>query len=149
MINEELRNKQKIEAIERLKILQRNYLVHKNVLKEYKENETIYYSENFGGYMQGILYWLKNKDEFVNIVKNIEEKRNIYVYHCILNHYRDDGDVLTMLYISADGEFWKEEQKELKDGCPCCYVYSFSFPVFSEFGSVEITGVNGGINRLY
>ena len=43
MINEELRNKQKQEVIERLKILQRNYLVHKNVLKEYKENETIYY----------------------------------------------------------------------------------------------------------
>ena len=69
MINEELRNKQKQEVIERLKILQRNYLVHKNVLKEYKENETIYYSENFSGYMQGILYWLRNKPQYEDKVK--------------------------------------------------------------------------------
>lgn len=149
MDNKELREKQKQEAIKRLEILQSEYMLHKNVLNEFKADETIYYSENFGGYMQGILYWLHNKDEFVKVVKEIEEKRNIYVYHCILNHYRDDGDVLTMLYISEDEEYWENERQELKEGCPCIYEHSFSFPEFSEFGSTEITGVNGGINRLY
>ena len=149
MYNKNLRNKQKQEAIKRLTILQNEYMVHKNVLNEFKADETIYYSENFRGYMQGILYWLHNKDEFVNIVKNIEEKRNIYVYHCILSHYSDDGDVLTMLYVSSDEEYWENERQELIDGCPCMYTYSFNFPEFSEFGGVAITGVNGGINRLY
>ena len=101
MINEELKNKQKQEAIERLKILQRNYLVHKNVLNVYKENETIYYSENFERFMQGILYWVRNKPQFVEKVKEIEEERNIYVYNCILSH-TNFGDILDCLYISAD-----------------------------------------------
>ena len=149
MDNKELREKQKQEAIKRLEILQNEYMVHKNVLNEFKADETIYYSENFRGYMQGILYWLHNKDEFVKVVKEIEEKRNIFVYHCILNHYRDDGDVLTMLYVSSDEEYWENERQELKNGFPCTYVHSFSFPHFSEFGSCEITGVNGGLNRLY
>ena len=149
MDNKELRDKQKQEAIKRLEILQSEYMLHKNVLNEFKADETIYYSENFSGYMQGILYWLHNKDEFVKIVKEIEEKRNIYVYHCMLNHYRDDGDVLTMLYVSSDVEFWENERQELKDGSPCTYVHSFNFPQFSEFGGITITGVNVGINRLY
>ena len=149
MDNKELRDKQKQEAIKRLEILQSEYMLHKNVLKEFKADKTIYYSENFSGFQQGILYWLHNKDEFVNIVKNIEEKRNIFVYHCILNHYVDDGDVLTMLYVSSDIEDWENERQELKDGLPCVYTYSFNFPQFSEFGGITITGANGGINRLY
>ena len=40
-----LRALQKQEAVERLKILQDEYLLHKNVLKEFEEDETIYYSE--------------------------------------------------------------------------------------------------------
>lgn len=149
MENEELKEKQKLEAIERLKILEKEYMIHKNVLKEFEQDETIYYSEDFGGFNRGILYWLHNKDEYVKVVKEIEEKRNIYVYHCILNHYRDDGDVLTMLYVSDDEEFWEYEKKELKDGNPCTYVHSFNFPEFSEFGGVQITGINGGIVRMY
>lgn len=149
MENKELREKQKLEAVERLKILEKEYLLHKNVRKEFEQDETIYYSESSGGAFCGILYWLRNKPEFVNIVKKIEEEKNIYVYHCILNHYRDDGDVLTMLYISSDEEFWENERQELEDSYPCVYTYSFSFPQFSEFGGITITGVNGGINKLY
>lgn len=148
MENKELREKQKQEAIKRLEILEKEYLVHKNVLKEYKEDETIYYSENFGGFYNGILYWLHNRKDFINIVKEIEEKRNIYVYHCILNHYKG-VDVLSMLYISADEENWEYEKNQLKDNgyidvCIC----DLSCDFYSEFGSVEITGVNGGLNRV-
>lgn len=149
MENKELREKQKLEAVERLKILEKEYLLHTNVRKEFEQDEIIYYSESLGGAFCGILYWLRNKPEFVNIVKKIEEEKNIYVYHCILNHYRDDGDVLTMLYISSDEDFWKNERQELIDGYPCVCSYSFSFPQFSEFGGITITGVNGGINKLY
>lgn len=149
MENTELRNKQKQEAIKRLEILEKEYLVHKNVLKEFKQNETIYYSENLGGAFSGILYWVRNKKDFVEKVKEIEEKRNIYVYHCILNHYRDFGDVLTMLYISEDEEFWEYEKEELKDGYASAYVWNISFEPYSEFGDVGIYGVNGGLARRY
>ena len=149
MENTELRNKQKQEAIERLKILQEEFMVHKNVLKEFKEDETIYYSENLGGAFSGILYWLRNKKEFVEKVKEIEKTRNLYIYHCILNHYRDIGDVLTMLYVSEDEEFWEYEREELKDGYASAFVWDISFELYSEFGDVGIYGVNGGLVRRY
>ena len=59
---ENLRTLQKQEAIERLKILQEEYLLHKNVLIEFVEDETVYYSENLGGPFSAILYWLNNKN---------------------------------------------------------------------------------------
>ena len=149
MENTELRDKQKQEAIKRLKILEKEYLVHKNVLKEFKQNETIYYSENLGGAFSGILYWLRNKKEFVEKVKEIEKTRNLYIYHCILNHYRDIGDVLTMLYVSEDEEFWEYEREELKDGYASAYVWNISFEHYSEFGDIGIVGVNGGLVRRY
>lgn len=148
MENKELRERQKKEALKRLEILQKEYLLHENVLKKFKENETIYYSENFGGFYSGILYWLQNRKDFINIISEIEEKRNIYVYHCILNHCRDI-DVLSMLYISTDEENWEYERNQLKDDghidvCIC----DLSCEFYSEFGNVLITGVNGGLDRV-
>lgn len=148
MDNKKLKEKQKQEALKRLEILEKEYLLHKNVLKEYKADETIYYSENLGGFHQGILYWLHNRQAFVNIVKEIEEKRNIYVYHCILN-YTKLGEVLTMLYISADEQNWEYERNQLQnDGFIDVCICDLSCEFYSEFASVEITGVNGGLNRV-
>ena len=56
MDNKKLKEKQKQEALKRLEILEKEYLLHKNVLKEYKADETIYYSENLGGFHQGIFF---------------------------------------------------------------------------------------------
>ena len=148
MENKDLRNKQKLEAIERLKILQNEYGVHPNVLKEFKADETIYYSETINKFFAGVLYWLHNKDEFVAKVKEIEEKRNIYVYHCILTH-TNFGDLLTMLYISENENYWNDERKELKDGYAGAYVWNMSFELDSEFGDVGIAGANGGLIRRY
>lgn len=148
MINKELREKQKQEALKRLKILQKDYLVHKNVLKEFKENETIYYSENFSGYMQGILYWLRNNHQYVERVKEIEEKHNIYVYKCILSH-TNFGDILDCLYISSDEESWEYEREQLEnDGIVDSYCINLSDEYCSEFSCIEITGVNGGLARI-
>lgn len=148
MVDKELRNKQRLETIERLEILEKEYLLHKNVLAEFKQNGTIYYSENLGGAFSGILYWVHNKEEFTRAVKEIEEKRNIFVYHCILNH-TEIGDLLTMLYVSDDEENWKYERQELLGGFVNAYVCNLSCELDSEFGGTQITGVNGGLCRLY
>ena len=142
------RNLQMQQAIERLEILEKEYLLHENVLKEFKEDGTIYYSENLGGAFSGILYWLENKNEYVEKVRKIEKERNIFVYHCILNH-TIDGDLLTMLYISEYQDEWEYEKNDLKNGCIDVYVCNLSRDIDSEFGSVQITGVNGGLVRVY
>lgn len=148
MENEELRNKQKEEATERLKILQNEYGVHQNVLKEFEADETIYYSETINKFFSGILYWLHNKEEFITKVKEIEKQNNMYVYHCILSH-TNFGDVLTMLFVSNDQDFWEFEREQLKDGYADAYVWNMSFELDSAFGDVGIGGVNGGLIRRY
>lgn len=149
MENKELREKQKQEAIKRLELLQKEYLLHKNVLKEFKQDETIYYSECFGGFYNGILYWLRNKPEFIEKVKEIEEEYNLYVYHCILNH-TNMGDILSMLYVSSESDYWKDEQEHLiNDGYAEAYVWNLSFEMDSEFDTIGINGVNGGLERRF
>lgn len=80
------RQLQKKEATHRLQLLEKEYKMHQNVLAEFKTDETIYYSERINKSFSGILYWLNNKQEYVDAVKEIEQKYNIYVYHCILSH---------------------------------------------------------------
>lgn len=148
MEKEELRKLQKDEVIKRLEIIEKQYNLHKNVLKEFRENETIYYSEDRGGAFSGILYWLRNKEEYIEIVKNIEEKEDIFVYHCILKH-TTDGDILTMLYISKYIEEWEIDHNDLTTGNVLVYVYNLEDVQNAEFGYVDITGVNGGLTTLY
>lgn len=143
----ELRELQKQEAIRRLEILEQVYHMHKDVLRAFKQDDgTVYYSERMNSYFDGILYWIKNKPEFVDVVKEIENQFNIYVYHCILSH-TEYGDWLSMLYISDNQDDWVHEKSKLMIGLPKAYVYDFS-GFESEFGTIQIEGANGGLTRL-
>lgn len=143
---EELKKLQKQEAIKRLKILQQVYKLHPNILKELQQDNKIYYSERINKIYDGVLYWLDNRTEFVEAVKEIENKYNIYVYHVILSH-TEFGDWLNLLYISDEPDKWEIERLELKIGMPFVYVHDFS-EYGSEFGTIEIAGVNGGLTRV-
>ena len=79
--------------------------------------------------------------------KQTEKKYNIYVYHCILMHTRY-GDWLTMLFVSNDTENWAQEKSDLMVGYPQAYVSDFT-EINSEFGTIQILGVNGGLKRVY
>ena len=76
------------------------------------------------------------------------EKRNIYVYKCILSH-TNFGDVLDCLYVSADEQNWQYEREQLQnDGIVDSYCINLSDSYCNEFGCIEINGVNGGLARV-
>ena len=83
---------------------------------------------------------------YVDAVKEIENKYNIYVYHCLLSH-TEFGDWLSMLFVSSTPDKWAEEKSKLMTGFPEAYVYDFS-NFGSEFGDIQIAGVNGGLTRV-
>ena len=141
-----LRELQKQEAIKRLEILEKLYNLHPNVLKEFKQDGTVYYSEHINNLQSGILYWLNSQPKYVDAVKDVESKYNVYVYHCILNHTQD-GDWLTMLYVATDVDMWKYDRDDLVSGNMMAYVETFD-DINSEFGYVQIKGINGGIDRF-
>ena len=146
-MDSDLRELQKKEATHRLELLKKEYKMHQNVLSEFKTNETIYYSERINKSFCGILYWLNNVKQYVDAVKEIEQKYNIYVYHCILSH-TEFGDVLDMLFVSSSTEEWEQENEELKTGYVESYCYVFDNDG-SEFGTIKIKGTNGGLVREY
>lgn len=146
MEKDELRKLQKEEVIKRLQILERVFKVHNNVLKEYQVDGTVYYSERQNQVFDGILYWLENNSDFVDAVKEIEDKYNILVYHCILNH-TEFGDWLSMLFVSDNPENWVEERNSLITGIVKTFVYDFG-NFESDFGDIEIAGKNGGLARV-
>ena len=110
--------------MERLNILQEQYKVHKNVLNEFKQDGTVYYSERVNQVYNGILYWLGNNQKYLDAVKEVENKYNIFVYHCILSH-TELGKWLSMLYVSDMPDNWEDEKSELKSGVPSAYVSTF------------------------
>ena len=81
------------EAAERLRIMN----LHPNVLKEFQKDGTRYYSERsiVGRQVCGILYWLRNRPEWMKKIRELEEKRNIFVYAAI-HEYASFGELLTL-----------------------------------------------------
>ena len=142
-----LKELQKTEATHRLQLLEKLYKMHQNVLREFTADEIIYYSERINKSFSGILYCINNKQKYVDAVKEIEQKYNIYIYHCILSH-TEFGDVLDMLFVSSAQEEWEQEIEDLKSG----YVQSYCYVLngdSSEFGTIKIKGINGGLTREY
>ena len=84
----------KEECIKRLEIMEKVFGQHENCLKEFKEDETLYYTER-----GGILYWVKNREDLMEKVKEFEEESNVKVYFCILSE-TSFGTLFDMLYVS-------------------------------------------------
>ena len=130
-----------------------NYLVskglHEDVLKMFQNNR-LYYSDCLI-YDMPILYTFEkgnNVDpEWLRMVKEVEEKYGICVYH-ITHCYTTFGELLNLIYVTSNEEEWNDDWSDLFQSCPFSYVINLSEPSFSEFGSIGIEVVNGGIVRV-
>lgn len=141
-MEEDLKQLQKKEALERLNILHKQYNLMYNVVTEFEKEDVIYYSEYMNKNMQGILYWLSNEERYVNAVKEFEEKHQALVYHAILVPM-EFGLTLSLLYVSPHTEEWETDKRELKEGIFCAYCKNLDDDTTSEFGCIQIVGKNG------
>lgn len=139
-----LRGLQKDEAIKRLEILK----LHPNVLKEFKKEGTIYYSERLNQIFDGLLYWVSNVKEYEQVIKEFEEKHNALVYHAQLAKF-EFGTCLSLLFVSQYAEEWEQDKQDLEIMHPYAYVVNLDIPEYSECGRIGIVRKNGGISRIY
>lgn len=137
------REEQKQEAIKRMKILK----MLPSVIEDFETKDIVFYSETFSKDFQGILYWVSNKEEFVEVIKDFETKYKALVYHAILGHY-EFGTCLSLLYVSNDEDEWTADHNDLSENIAYAYVHNFDVPEFSEFGTIGLKPVNGGIVRI-
>lgn len=133
----DLRKKQLDEALKRMEMLE----LHPNVAKELEKESKLNVSEHMGA-----LFWLKEGEE--KVIREIEEKYGIFVYHCIRS-YTEIGMMLSCLYVSSSEEEWEMERADLEGNRPIAYVYNAGFPEFSEFGGIGIRPMFGGVIREY
>ena len=138
-----LKEKQKQEAIKRMKILK----LLPNIIEDFKTEDIVFYSESLSRDFQGILYWVSNKEDFVELIEHFEDRYEALVYHAILGHY-DFGTCLNLLYVSNDKSEWITERNVLKEHLDYAYVHNFDEPEFSEFGFIRLRPVSGGVTRI-
>lgn len=132
----ELKEKQKQEAIKRMRMLN----LHTNTINEFEKDDVINLSEN-----GGILYWLDETQR--KIVEKFEEKHKAVVYH-VIRSFTEFGELLSLLYVSNDSSEWGWDNEDIKFGTILAYVKNLDDDFCSEFGSIGIKSQFGGLMRV-
>lgn len=133
----DLREKQKAQAIERMKKLG----IMEQPVKEFEEEGKLNLSEN-----GGLLYYL-NEDE-QKMVNDFEKENNGLVYHVIKSR-TTIGLMYALLYVSEYLEEWKMDMEDLGEGQTLAYVVNMDMPDCSEFGTIGIKPSVGGLIRTW
>lgn len=143
-------NKALVEAEirERFAILENNFDLIGTVKEDFFDDGSLYRSEqNKVAIIDvGVLFWLSDKEN--EMIKRLENKLGIKVYHVILNH-TIEGEMYSLLYISQYQEEWELDKEELRNGQPFVYVYCPYDEFCSEFGGIGIDKGYGGIIRIW
>ena len=147
--NKILKSLQKYEALQRMETLK----LHKNVIREFKEQNILNYSERQNAVFDGILYHLHNDKHYVELVRRFELNHNALVYHAQLCR-TEFGLCLTLLYVSREIEEWELERSDLESDNNgvmnvCARVENLTDPYLSETGFVGLVRKNGGVSRVY
>lgn len=132
----------KVEAIKRMKELG----LFAPCIKAFKNRDEVQLSEPTGG-----LYEFSADKELTAKVQEFERKNNALVYHVIHTPMRLDGEAMDMynfLYVSDYQEEWEVDNADIKEGYVFAYVWNKTIDYFSEFGSIAVKGMFGGLVRI-
>lgn len=130
----DITSKQKDEAISRIKKLN----LHPNAVREFIEENKLNLSE------RGMLYWL-GETELAMIEEWQKETGNL-AYHIIKNRL-EFGTCYSILYVSKYVDEWEDDNYDLDDGYPLAYVMNVDDEFSSEYGSIGIKSMFGGVIR--
>ena len=129
------REKQKNEAIKRMKTLE----LYENVIKEFQEENKLNLSESIG-----VLYWLKEEEK--KLVKEFENENGGLVYH-LIRSLTDFGELYSIFYVSKYEEEWDMDLEDLTNNIAFVYVKNLNDELSSEFGSIGFKKSIGGLVR--
>lgn len=128
------REEQKVEALERM----RRWGIIYDAIKQFKYEDRVMRSE------AGILYWLDEEQE--KFVKEFEEEYGALVYAVIWNK-TEFGELLSMLYVGNEKDYWEQDKLDIKDGYAFAYVKNLDDETSSECGMIGVKARFGGLVR--
>lgn len=132
----------KVEAINRMKELG----PFAPCIKAFKSRDEVQLSEPTGG-----LYEFSSDKELTAKVQEFEKENNALVYHVIHTPAMIDGEAMDMynfLYVSDYQEEWEADNADIKEGYVFAYVWNKTIDYFSEFSSIAVKGMFGGLVRI-
>jgi len=131
----EERKHKAIEYMEKLKI-------YKPYIKDYIDNNEIYYFEKYAGYPTWELRQLEEK------IKEIEKKHNCTVY-AVTHEFTGFGELYDLLIITDYKEEWDDLLfKSNNKYFAFSYVWNKTDNSLSEFGTIGLCSFAGGIIRI-
>lgn len=130
------REEMKAEALRRMRKLG----IVSDAVKQFKDDDTVMVSEG------GILYWLD--DDQKQAVKEFEEAYGGLVFMAIHNN-TEFGELLAMLYVSDNKEYWEYDNADLLEGIAFAYVKNITDDSCSECGTIGVRNRFGGLIRTY
>ncbi len=133
----ELREKQKEQALKRMKFLN----IMDQPVKEFKEEGKVNLSER-----GGLLYWLDDDEQ--KMVDDFEIENNALVYH-VIKSTTTIGLMYSLLYVSRYMEEWGMDMDDLRAGRAFVYVVNKDMPDCSEFGTIGVKPSIGGLARTW
>lgn len=115
---------------------------YKPYLKAY-QNGTITMYDGFGGYYV-------EDPEILDKIREIEEKYNGTIY-AVIHSLTEFGELYTFLWSTGYEEDTQYDVEAFGDGQYCCmsYVWNKTYEDCSEFGTVVIKSVLGGLVRVH
>lgn len=140
--NEKIKN----ECLRRMKELKLHDEGEFTCVGSFRKNEEVWKSE-----FHGILYWLDEEEK--QRVKEFEENhKGLKVYHIVKSH-TEFGELLSLLYVNGRSEEEFEEDKQyfdedIKDGYIMSYTINLDDDFCSEFGSIIVQSMFGGLKRI-
>ena len=132
------RDIKKEKAIELMKKLD----IYKPYIKGFKNEDTVCYFENYGG------YWAWQEPDLMEKVKQLEEEHNCLVY-AITHEYTGIGEMYSFLIVTDYEEEWDTLlEKYGNQYYGFAYVWNKDDDDCSEFGTVALSSFGGGIRRI-
>ena len=128
----------KEKAIELMKKLD----IYKPYIKGFKNEDTVCYFENYGG------YWAYQEPGLIEKTKELEEQYNCLVY-AITHEYTAIGEMYSFLIITDYEEEWDTLlEKYGNQYYAFAYVWNKDDDMCSEFGTIALSSFGGGIRRI-
>ena len=128
----------KQEAINRMKALK----LFGPCIKAFKDRDEVQFSE-----VTGALYEFSDNKELTSEVRKFERENNALVYH-VIHSMTSFGELYSFLYVSDHIDEWEMDHEDLKDNYVLSYVWNKDVPEYSEFGTIVVQQVIGGLVRI-
>lgn len=143
MIDKEIIKNECLRRMKKLKLMDDGF---NSCVGEFRQKNKVWKSE-----FHGILYWL-DEDEQKAVDEFEKEHDGLKVYHCYKAH-TEFGDMLSMLFVDGTSQENFEQDKayfdsDIDDGYIMTYTKNFDDDFCSEFGSIVIRSLFGGIQRI-